>query len=131
MSDLNKLYFDVSNEQIDSAIVKNSSAEDFYEIQQKQQEEKHQQELEKLKQEVKRMEENTYERKSLSYWVRCVIPSWLSFTAISFILNGFNIIKISESVMITLLGTTTANVLGLGYILLKGLFPDEKQKNNN
>ena len=90
--------------------------------------ERYKQEAERAKEELARYKQDTKERKTLSKWVRCIVPVWLGFTATSFLLNGYGCISVSESVMITLLGTTTANVLGLGYILLKGLFPEEKIK---
>ena len=61
------------------------------------------------------------------YWM-CVI--YLIFVALilSFYMQQriFNIILLSDSVLITLLGTTTINVLGLFVIAMKWLYPKEE-----
>lgn len=41
-------------------------------------------------------------------------------------LEGFNIMHLPVAAFGTLLATTTANILGLAYIVLKGMFPPER-----
>ena len=72
--------------------------------------------------EGERFRQDTTSRKYLSIWVACVITLWLGFTAFIFIKYGD---VYPEVVICTLLGTTTANIIGLGYIVLKGLFPNK------
>jgi hypothetical protein len=40
-------------------------------------------------------------------------------------MTGFLVVDISDTVLCVLLGTTTINILGLAYIVLKGLFPEK------
>lgn len=42
-------------------------------------------------------------------------------------LHGYNTLNLDKEVLITLLATTTVNVLGLAYIVLKGIFPEESK----
>ena len=74
----------------------------------------------------KRYEQDTQERKLLSHWVMVVVTAWLGIVIVALIINGIGIIKISDTVACVLLGTTTLNILGLAYIVLKGLFPESK-----
>ena len=90
--------------------------------------EKKKQEVERAKQEVERIKSNTEERKKMAKWVKYVIPSWLGITAGIISSVGMELFELSEVVLCTLLGTTTVNVLGLGYIVLKGLFPNDNEK---
>jgi hypothetical protein len=73
-----------------------------------------------------RYTQDTKERKLLSHWVMCVVSLWLLgvLTVISF--NKVWNLCISPTVCSVLLGTTTANILGLAFIVLKGLFPNGK-----
>jgi len=73
-------------------------------------------------QEVVRYRQDTKERKLLSHWVIWVVSSWLLLVMIVVSLNSLLNFKLSDSVLITLLATTTANILGLAYIVLDGLF---------
>jgi len=78
-------------------------------------------------QEIERFRQNTAQRKTLVRWMMFVVSLWLAFTAvivgIELHLSG----GLSNSVMCALLTTTTANVIGLAMIVLRGLFT---QKNN-
>ena len=73
-------------------------------------------------QQAARYSQNTKERKLLSHWVMCVVSFWLFLTILVLGLNNLLNLKLSDVVCCTLLGTTTANILGLAYIVLKGLF---------
>ncbi len=79
-------------------------------------------ELQKL--ESERFGDDTRHRKGLVSWVKWLIPIYLVFVfavlaASGFCLGGFHI---ETSVLIAMLCTTTANVLGLAAIVLYGLF---------
>lgn len=70
----------------------------------------------------KRYEQNTEQRLFLAKWVVWTSSIWLSAVIIILILVGATVLYLSPSVLNVLLATTTANVLGLAYIVLKGLF---------
>ena len=70
----------------------------------------------------KRYEQSTEQRLFLAKWVVWTSSIWLGMVLIILILVGATILYLSPSVLNVLLTTTTANVLGLAYIVLKGLF---------
>lgn len=75
-----------------------------------------------LKEQVKRYSDNTKHRKNLVCWVMWVIPCWLGFVLLAVFLSGTNCFELKENVLITMLTTTTINILGLPLIILRGLF---------
>ncbi len=74
-----------------------------------------------------RVIENTRARRRLEKWSLRVIASYLivvlSIVVLSY-LKSFELIKlgIPDSIMITILSTTTVNIIGLGLIVLRGHF---------
>lgn len=66
--------------------------------------------------------QNTHHRACLSRWVMRTTSIWLICVIIILALCGLGYFEIEGPVLITLLATTTVNVLGLPYIILKGLF---------
>lgn len=76
--------------------------------------------------EVDRYVQDTKERRLLSHWVIGVVSVWLGLVMLVLMLNGKCGITLSDTVLCVLLGTTTLNILGLAYIVLKGLFPESK-----
>ena len=75
-------------------------------------------------------------REKFGTWTRKTVIAWIIGLGVVLAsaragkgLLGKNIF--SNSVLITLLGTTTATVLGLPYIILKGLFPERKDSDNH
>lgn len=74
------------------------------------------------RQEAIRFKEDTRHRRILIKWMIIVVSSWLflvlCITATNRVLN----LGIGNNVLITLLATTTINVLGLSKIILSGLF---------
>ena len=73
-------------------------------------------------QERKRYGQDTRFRKYLTYWVMVIVPIWLFLVIVIVYLCSFGLCKLTDVQMSTLLATTTANVLGLAYIVLKGMF---------
>lgn len=69
-----------------------------------------------------RYSSNTSNRNWLTVWAACVVTLWLWFVLC--IITGT---RLSDGVKITLLGTTTLNVLGLMYIVLKGYFKEDEK----
>lgn len=75
-------------------------------------------------QESIRYRQDTKERRLLSHWVIVVVSVWLFLTIAILALNRLLRFNLSDTVCCMLLGTTTANILGLAFIVLKGLFPN-------
>lgn len=84
-------------------------------------------ELSVNQQKAKRYSQNTKYRRLFSNWVMWIVPLWLLGVFILVILCGIHILTLSDKVLVALLATTTANILGLAYIVLKGMFPQGKE----
>ena len=81
---------------------------------------------EKLKEaKLNRYNQDTQHRNNLSIWAGTVVSVWLVSVLLILVGNNLNF-KLSDSVLITLLGTTTLNVLGLMVIVLNDLFNKNK-----
>lgn len=77
-------------------------------------------------QEAERYAQDTEQRNDLVRWMKWVVTLWLFFVLLFTITNRVWCIGLSENVLITLLATTTVNVLGLSKIILSGLFDKKK-----
>ena len=64
---------------------------------------------------------NTTLRKRMSYWASFVVTSWLTFVGYVIILNNDKFC-LSDSVLNTLITTTTINVIGIILICFRDLF---------
>lgn len=64
---------------------------------------------------------NTTLRKRMSYWASFVVTSWLSFVGYVIVLNN-DVFCLSDSVLNTLITTTTINVIGIILICFRDLF---------
>lgn len=64
---------------------------------------------------------DTKDRRWLAKWSVFVVLVWLLFVMIVLCFNN-NYIGMSDTVLVTLLGTTTLNILGLSFIVLRGHF---------
>ena len=73
--------------------------------------------------EAMRYSSDTIDRKWLAKWTAIVVSVWL-LTVLLILLFNKRHIGLGDTVLIALLGTTTLNVLGLSYIVLKGHFRD-------
>lgn len=74
-----------------------------------------------------RFSQDTRFRRHLANWVMIIVPVWLMSVVVLIYLHGYNTLDLDKEVLITLLATTTVNVLGLAYIVLKGIFPEESK----
>ena len=74
-----------------------------------------------------RFSQDTRFRRHLANWVMIIVPAWLMSVVVLIYLHGYNTLDLDKEVLITLLATTTVNVLGLAYIVLKGIFPEESK----
>ena len=73
-----------------------------------------------------RYKQDTKYRKHLTCWVMHIVSLWLFLVIILVYFCGFNLCWLSDWAITALLGTTTANILGLAYIILKGMFQTNK-----
>jgi ABC-type transport system involved in cytochrome c biogenesis permease component len=71
--------------------------------------------------ENQRYREDTSHRKWLAVWSAVVVTIWLVAVLYILLMNKRNI-GLGDTVLVALLGTTTLNVLGLSYIVLRGHF---------
>lgn len=86
---------------------------------------------------VGRFEDDTQHRKKLVGWIKILIPVYLACIGVILFLVGLYDFQLalfsraislkfgfilSDTVLVALLGTTTANVIGLAAIVLRGLF---------
>lgn len=69
---------------------------------------------------------DTSDRKWLGIWTAIVVSFWLLAVLLILVFNKACEISLSDSVLIALLGTTTLNVLGLSFIVLRGHFQSTK-----
>lgn len=84
--------------------------------------------IEKLKEEVEGIKQDIAYRKHLIRWVMCIVPTWLIGVLLAVCLCASKVWELSDIAMSALLTTTTANILGLAYIVLKGMFPQKSEK---
>lgn len=68
-----------------------------------------------------RYSSDTNDRKWLAKWTAVVVSIWLVGVMVILMLNEL-FFCLTEGVLISLLGTTTLNVLGLSFIVLRGHF---------
>jgi hypothetical protein len=84
--------------------------------------------LKKKELEIRLLSDDINIRKSLSYWAAVVVSIFLLLVLIVLLLSGTGRLKLSDVVLSTLLATTTLNVLGLMFIVLKGYFAASNQR---
>ncbi len=77
--------------------------------------------LQKVKSELDRYKKDTENRDKLTSWVKWVVSIYLIIVCFILCVNS-RCLCLSDVVICTLLGTTTFNILGLMYIVLKGYF---------
>ena len=74
-----------------------------------------------------RYKQDTKWRDRLAWWVIGVTSGWMLIILIILVIKGFcSTFDLEKEVLITLLATTTANVLGLPLIVLRGIFSEGK-----
>lgn len=74
-----------------------------------------------------RIVENTKARRRLETWAKRVIVVYLLIVLCIILSN--KILNITDAVMITILSTTTVNIIGLGLIVLRGHFMSNDHEN--
>lgn len=69
-----------------------------------------------------RYKQDTWHRNVLVWWMMVIVSLWLVSVLLITAFNNPWCLRVSETVLVTLLATTTVNVLGLAYVILTGLF---------
>lgn len=64
-------------------------------------------------------------QKWFAYWAVGLVSAWLVFVAFLLVCVGNSRISLSSTVLVTLLATTTVNVIALSMVMAKGLFPNK------
>ena len=78
---------------------------------------------------VDRYKQDTKWRDLLAKWVVWVTSIWMFTILVILLIEGFcSTFDLEKEVLITLLATTTANVLGLPLIVLRGIFSEGKHR---
>jgi hypothetical protein len=88
-------------------------------------------EAESLEQQSKRLKNERYSqdtgnRGMLVAWAATIVTLWL-IAVFTLLFQNKKTVFLNDAVLITLLGTTTVNVLGLMYIVLRDLFNSPKE----
>ena len=86
--------------------------------------------LNKLELKNSRYKDNSDMRKALVIAFTTIITFWLLSVLLILVGNRVNRYDLSENTLIAFLTTSSANVLGMMYVILKNLFPNGKDKNN-
>lgn len=76
---------------------------------------------------AKRYASDTKDRKWLAFWAAFVVTGWLTFVTYLLLKNDKHYF-LSDTVLVALLGTTTLNILGLTFIVLRGHFDRPSNK---
>lgn len=82
------------------------------------------------KQTAIRFKQDIRHRHWLVLWMMVVVSAWLALVLVIVMFNLKWCLYIHDNVLITLLATTTINVLGLSKIILHGLFKSNKHLHN-
>jgi len=84
-----------------------------------------QQEKERNEVELEELKQNLRERKKYAFWLFVALCFWLLAILGILVLQGFSVcgFTLSEPVIIAALGTTTINVIGLFFVVVKYIFP--------
>ena len=77
------------------------------------------------KEELDSLKQKRKLRKRYAVWATIVVSIWLLFIASVVLCVGKSWLIYSDGVLMTLLATTTVNVIALSVVIAKGLFPDK------
>lgn len=89
-------------------------------------------ENEKLKLQLELVKQNMELRSNFANWTREIVTAWIVFLGASLLFlavyRGISGEKLfSDWILVTLLGTSTATIIGLPLVIIKGLFLDDKK----
>lgn len=80
-------------------------------------------EKEKRALEVKSLRQDITERKKYASWIFWMVVAWLFIILLIIFLLGFEIMELSQTVVVSLIGATTINVTAFFLAVAKYLFP--------
>jgi hypothetical protein len=83
-------------------------------------------ETQMLQEQLRSLKQDIDERKKYAHRIFCLMCSWLGVAFLILILNGFQHLTsfyLTQPVLLALIGGTTADVLGIFYIVTHYLFP--------
>jgi len=83
------------------------------------------QQVEGLRLENQSLKQDIDERRKYAHRIFCLISTWLIAVFVLLAVQGFNLLsfRLSDSVLLAVVGSTTVNVLGIFYIVANYLFP--------
>ncbi|MFK7002116.1 hypothetical protein V3470_14490 [Flavobacterium oreochromis] len=87
--------------------------------------------IQKLNSELDRYKEDTSLRSNLAKVFTLIISFWLLAVILILVGNNCNHYNLSDNVLITLMVTSTANVIGMMLIILRNLFPSNESNINS
>lgn len=76
---------------------------------------------------IEDIQQNRIERKQYARWIFRFLVWYMAFVGFVLVLSGITVnhFFLSENVLLMLLGTTTANVIGIFIVVAKYLFPSK------
>lgn len=89
-----------------------------------------QEKLNMLVQNLRHAEDVHKMRKKFAPWLFGLVCVWLVVVSVAIFFSGFKFycFNLSDKVLIAFIATTTANVLGLFYVVAKWLYPNDSHK---
>ena len=73
------------------------------------------------------VKQDTGERKKYAFWFFLLACVWITIVTVLLLLQGFGLrsweFKLSDPVMLAVIGSTTVNILGILYVVANYLFP--------
>lgn len=75
---------------------------------------------------IQHIESSIERRKAYSRWILWLTVVWLFLVLATVAASGVRWIELSDTVLTALIGSTTADVIGLLYIVVKHVFPHER-----
>lgn len=102
-------------EEINQAVAMSSSSDAF-------KAEKMELEIDKIKEEIKNIAQDRDERKRYADLTYSLVRHYLLVVLLIILFCGASIIKLSDSVILALLGTLATNVLGIFFFVMRYLF---------
>jgi len=73
------------------------------------------------------VKQDTEERKKYAFWFFVLACVWITIVTVLLLLQGFGLrsweFKLSDPVMLAVIGSTTVNILGILYVVANYLFP--------
>jgi len=75
---------------------------------------------------IRRLQDDNRARKKFSKSIFSITAIWMFLILVIVVLSGVGILKLSDTVLVALITTTTANVFGFLYVVVNYLFNKDK-----